>query len=603
MEIDKRTIIGIILILLVLIAVNTPLYRKTFFPQQYEREQQRREALRQAHEDVGSERPREPEQAVEQPVAGPQTENAVTTSFDTVAGEGEIISVETPRYQLQFSTRGGSIVSCKLKEFQDPDSNLVEIIGADGMGNLAIGFAIEGDSIDTAPMVFDVDGKEIVLTENDDSESLTFSLALDEETRIHKTFTFYPNTYSIDLLVGLDNLNTTISNRYYTIAWKSGLSPTEPRLLDDFQEAKVYAFMGANMEKFDIGRTEAKFDATPEGDVHWVGTRTKYFAAAIIPKDHYGKKVDFWGEKTKPGVAYAIWDKYRVEEKDRNWKKYAFNLNMSFLDEKEKRDNFTIYLGPLDYDVVKAEQVGLEGMMSLGWKFIRPFSKMVLWSLKTLHSVIPNYGWVIIIFSIVIKIILYPLTHKSFHSMQKMQQLQPKLTELKEKYSKDPQRLNQETMKMYKEQGVNPMGGCLPMLLQMPLLYALFVTFRNTVALRGESFIFWIKDLANPDTIAVLPFNIPMYGNQLNILPLLMGATMLVQQKMSMKDPKQKMMVYFMPVFFTLLFNSFPSGLNLYYMLFNLFSIIQQKFISDKMKAEQGMTPANTQVKKKSQKR
>jgi YidC/Oxa1 family membrane protein insertase len=265
------------------------------------------------------------------------------------------------------------------------------------------------------------------------------------------------------------------------------------------------------------------------------------------------------------------------------WKAYAFGLDMSFLNEPVREDRFLVFLGPLDYSTVRGPGVGLERMMSLGWKAIQPFSKAVLWCLKTLYAIVPNYGWVIVIFSVLVKVVLYPLTHKSMKSMHKMQELQPRLVALREKYGKDPQRLNEETMKLYKEAGVNPMGGCLPLLLQMPLLYALFVVFRNTISFRGQGFILWIKDLANPDTVAVLPFSVPMYGNLVNILPLLMGVTMLIQQKMSVKDPKQKMMVYLMPIFFTLLFNSFPSGLNLYYMLFNVLSILQQKFITDRL--------------------
>jgi YidC/Oxa1 family membrane protein insertase len=156
------------------------------------------------------------------------------------------------------------------------------------------------------------------------------------------------------------------------------------------------------------------------------------------------------------------------------------------------------------------------------------------------------------------------------------------MNELKEKYGKDPQRLNKETMKLYKESGVNPLSGCLPTLLQLPLLWAIFIVFRNTIELRDAAFIWWIKDLSAPDTIFQLPFTIPFYGDLVNILPIFMGATMFIQQKMTMKDPKQKAMVYFMPIFLTLIFNSFPSGLNLYYALFNLFSIIQQKWAPKK---------------------
>ena len=136
-------------------------------------------------------------------------------------------------------------------------------------------------------------------------------------------------------------------------------------------------------------------------------------------------------------------------------------------------------------------------------------------------------------------------------------------------------------MKLYKEHGVNPVGGCLPMILQMPLLIALFIVFRSTIQLRGAMFIpGWITDLSRPDTIFTLPFSLPMYGNEFNILPILMALTIIFQSKMTMQDPKQKAMVYLMPVFMLLIFNRFPSGLNLYYTLFNLFTIIQQKFIS-----------------------
>ena len=176
--------------------------------------------------------------------------------------------------------------------------------------------------------------------------------------------------------------------------------------------------------------------------------------------------------------------------------------------------------------------------------------------------------------------------------MKKMQMLQPKLKDLQDKYRSDPQKLNQMTMRLYKEEGVNPMGGCLPMVLQMPLLFALFIIFRTTIELRSQGFIWWIKDLSAPDTIFTFPgnFSIPIYGNTINVLPILMGVTMYIQQKMTITDPKQKMMVYFMPIFFTLLFNSFPSGLNMYYALFNILSIIQQKYMTPQIE------PANKTV-------
>jgi YidC/Oxa1 family membrane protein insertase len=238
-------------------------------------------------------------------------------------------------------------------------------------------------------------------------------------------------------------------------------------------------------------------------------------------------------------------------------------------------------MGPLDHSILSDYNNGLDQLvMNHGWyeRTFRPISLFILKVFKFFQLFIPNYGLVIILFSILVKIVVYPLTKKSYKSMKEMSRVQPLLAELKEKYKSDPQRMNKETMKLYKEHGINPMGGCLPMLLQLPLLAALFIVFRSTIQLRGASFIpGWIDDLSRADTIFTLPFSLPMYGDQFNILPILMAGTMIFQSKMTMQDPKQKAMVYLMPVFMLLIFNQFPSGLNLYYTLFNLWTIIQQK--------------------------
>jgi YidC/Oxa1 family membrane protein insertase len=194
---------------------------------------------------------------------------------------------------------------------------------------------------------------------------------------------------------------------------------------------------------------------------------------------------------------------------------------------------------------------------------------------------IPNYGIVIIIFSFIIKLLLHPLTKQSFSSMRKMQLLQPKIAEIKEKHKDDPTKQNKETMKLYSTYGINPMGGCLPMLLQMPIFIALWGMLQSAVELRQQPFFWWITDLARPDIIAHLPFKIPIFGiDQISLLALLMGVTTFLQQKMTVTDPQQKAMVYVMPVFLTILFMNFPSGLNLYYFVFNLLSIGQQYYIT-----------------------
>jgi YidC/Oxa1 family membrane protein insertase len=238
-----------------------------------------------------------------------------------------------------------------------------------------------------------------------------------------------------------------------------------------------------------------------------------------------------------------------------------------------------LYLGPMEYGTVKALDRGLERTIPLGaaW-IIRPIAEYVMIPLfEFLRWFIPNYGLVIIVFSIIIKIVLHPLTRTSMRSMRKMQALQPMMTEIREKYKDDPEKMNAQVMNLYREYGVNPASGCLPLLLQMPILFALYQVFRSTINLRQAEFVWWIKDLSVPDTIVHLPFTIPLFGvNQISGLCLAMGATMFVQQKMTPTDPRNKAMVWLMPIMFTLLFNGLPAGLNLYYFVFNILSIGQQ---------------------------
>jgi YidC/Oxa1 family membrane protein insertase len=215
-----------------------------------------------------------------------------------------------------------------------------------------------------------------------------------------------------------------------------------------------------------------------------------------------------------------------------------------------------------------------------------------------LHFLLSNWGLVIIAFSILIKIALHPLTRSSMRSMQRMQKLQPLMEEIKAKYKDDPQKMNQAVMGLYKEYGVNPMGGCLPILLQLPIMYALYAVFRSAIDLRQASFIGWIKDLSIPDVAFTLPFPLPLVGIQeVSGIALLMGITMFLQQKMTVKDPQQKMMVWMMPIMMTFLFNGFPSGLNLYYAVFNVLSIGQQ-FIVNKRGEDEPLRKVEQKKKK-----
>jgi YidC/Oxa1 family membrane protein insertase len=225
----------------------------------------------------------------------------------------------------------------------------------------------------------------------------------------------------------------------------------------------------------------------------------------------------------------------------------------------------------------------MESTVNLGWKFIvRPIGEyFMLPIINFIYKYIGNFGIAIILFSVLIKILLYPLSIGQLQSAVKMQLLQPEATKIREKYKDSMQEQQKAMMALYSEYGVNPMGGCLPMVLQMPILYALWAVLSAAIDLRQADFVFWIHDLSIPDVILHLPFKLPLLGiDQFSGLALLMGATLFIQQKMTITDPNQKMMVYLMPFMFTFMFSSFPAGLNLYYFMFNLLGILQQLYIT-----------------------
>ena len=268
---------------------------------------------------------------------------------------------------------------------------------------------------------------------------------------------------------------------------------------------------------------------------------------------------------------------------------YKVALKLPFKGTREEKTAVTVFLGPLDRNVLTSYNADLDKMLSLGWTWVvRPISEYFILPLfNGLHSFIPNYGIVLILFSIIIKIILHPLTKKSMNSMKKMQKLQPMIAEIKEKHKNDPTKINQATMKLYSEYGINPAGGCLPVVLQMPILFALFAVFRSTIDLRHATFAFWITDLSIPDTIFTLPFTIPIFNvTRISGLALMLGVTQFYQSRQTTADPSQKAMAYMMPFLMFFLFNSFPSGLNLYYTLFNVLSIAQQTYINKLHKDE-----------------
>ena len=470
------------------------------------------------------------------------------------------IDVETDLFTALVSSNGGGFLkSFMFKGFYDEDSQMVDLINGTNQENLSLAITdLDGGQLDLGG-AWHYDGY-FTGGKIKDEMTLVFYVDISPGKKITKSLTFYPDKYIVDIDINVADVSDRVFAGVYSLFWNGGLSPTEKNEKDDFVYFYSYVFQGGELVDLKVkgGESESK---TFNGSTDWVAVRTKYFIACLLPED-----------PTLVSSAGIV-----GSHGDREY----YDVSLSLPAAEPTR--VSLYLGPLEYERIKGVGKELDRVMNFGWGPVKPLSRGVLWLLKKMHDYIPNYGVVLILFSILIKIIVFPLTKKSYQSTAAMQTIQPEINDLKEKHKNNPKKLNQATMKLYKDRGVNPLGGCLPMLLQMPLLFALFVVFRTTIELRGEPFVLWITDLSAPDVVFSLPFSIPIYGSHVAVLPMLMVVSMFIQQRMmgggAAQQAQQKIMQYFMTGFFFLIFNTFPSGLNLYYTLFNVLTIAQQKLI------------------------
>jgi YidC/Oxa1 family membrane protein insertase len=554
MNFDKKAILAFLLIGLVFLLVQTPFYKKMFFPQLYQQEQLKK--LRPdstiTNTNIGTALPILSEPLPEKFVSGATTPELTSTT------PVKNVVIETNLYRATFSSQGALLTGWTLKKYKDGYGHAVEMVNETNQANFGIAFVNHnGDSVSTASWRFSCDA-DTFLDATLKSQKLRFEFELSPGQKIVKEFEFLPNVYHINHRLHLDNMNQTIADKAYTFLIPSGLNITEKHTREDMNYAKTIVAAAGEYSKTDKCNGQLYKET---GSIDWVAVRTKYFLLAVIPQQSKGVYAQTIGKE------YST----RLDPKDK-WKKFTLSVTMPYTQNMQTED-FKIFLGPMDDEILKSYGVGLENSMDMGMKVIQPISVAVLWSFKKIHKYVSNYGLVLIIFSLLLKIITTPLTNKSYTSMKKMQTLQPLMADLKEKYGKDPQRLNKETMKLYKEQGINPMSGCFPVLLQIPIFIALFNVFRSTIELRQQGFFGWITDLSVPDTVSTVA------GIPINVLPILMGLTMILQQQQTVTDPKQKAMVYLMPALMIFMFYSFPSGLNLYYTIFNMLAIIQQKYL------------------------
>jgi YidC/Oxa1 family membrane protein insertase len=476
------------------------------------------------------------------------------------------IKVETPLYEAVFTSRGATIKSFKLKKYKttkDPGAPLVELVNItdDVADFFSVNFTT-GDVPDRSATIYNPSQDSITLTDGASPRDLSFTYTTTNGISIDQTFRFYTDKYTIDL-------NATFTNN--TGAPVSGNAKVALRDVPVLtKKSYTTPFIGAalllNNGLEEIKHTKMTDGKSFSGQIGWVAYENDYFISSIIPDVQ--KEGSFSGITLPSGVVKA-----------------TYIAPPATLNPSEKTSaSYTLYFGPRDYDMLKAAGRNLHSAINFGWFDI--IAKPLLFLLRFFNNYIHNFGISIIVLTILIKIIFWPLTHKSYVSMKEMQKIQPLMAKIRDKYKDDREAMQREMMGLYKTYKVNPMGGCLPMLIQIPVFFALFKILSISIELRQAPFMLWITDLSLPDRLFNFPFSIPFmsapYG--IPVLTLLMGGSMLLQQKMSPPpgDPAQAKMMMFMPILFTVMFINAPSGLVLYWFVSNIIGIGQQYYITKK---------------------
>lgn len=543
---DKRPLLAIVLILVVFLGFN---YWNTKRAQELAAEQPIEEVAR-TEDPVADEVQR----------AAGDAERAVRADVEALPDGGvsepvlpeiekRLTTVETPLWVAHLSNRGGTIVSWELRDYVDSEGEPVQLV-REGYSALGAEVRYGAERIDTSSMMFEGGGDELVRPSGDGSFAMVgFQATTEDGLVVTRQYTFFPNRYSFDLHITIAGLAAPAAEHEMVIGWP-GVFPTETREDDRADRASVVMKDGKAVRQ-NLGKLRGE-EQRLVGEIPWATAQSKYFMAAVLPV----------GETFSRVTSYA----------DTSGEAARFDAAIALPGDGVERA-FTVYAGPQDFIDVSVLGGGLDRAVYLGWPWIRPLSTLMLRALIWAHGVIPNYGVVIILFSILTKLLFYRLTHKSFTEMKRMQELQPQLKALQKKYENNKEELSKVQMRLYKEAGVNPLSSCFPMLLQMPVFIALFQVLRTTIELRGAPFALWMTDLSQPDTIATVA------GFAIHILPVLMGVGMLVQQKFSSTDPSQAAMGRLMPIVFTVIFYNMASGLVLYWLVNTVLSIAQQYYI------------------------
>jgi YidC/Oxa1 family membrane protein insertase len=480
-----------------------------------------------------------------------------------VTAPARIITVDSPLYAIRISEIGAVFDSYILKQYReeaDENSPFKELV-SEGLtsGTLRLGFSNNSlPGLNNAVFSSIYDFEKLVVTDND--KSLSFQWKAPNGVVIEKTFYFSPDSYFIRQVVTVKNGSDQPIQDNLTLSLMNILPSETTR----FGFEGPSAFINKSVEA--VPPKEIAEKSLLTGTLQWMAVQDRYFISSIIPSTPVQASMKLFLDQN-------------------NVLKADYVQPATIQPGTQQTFEYGLYFGPKSVQVLKSVGNNLDKAIDFGWfDFI---AKPCLWLMNFFYGFIPNYGVAIIVLTLLVKTILFPLGNKSYKSMNEMKKLQPIMAEIREKHKGDKKKMNEEIMGLYKTYKINPMGGCLPMVAQIPVFFALYRMLYQSIELRHAPFFGWINDLSAPDRLFRFDFSIPFmeppYG--IPVLTLVMGATMLLQQKMtpSPGDPNQARMMMLMPVVFTFIFINFSSGLVLYWLINNVLSISQQYYITRKL--------------------
>jgi YidC/Oxa1 family membrane protein insertase len=490
-------------------------------------------------------------------VAGPSIGSRPAVQADT-------IEVNSPLYRYSISTRGAAVVGAELHGFESAtEAGVVDLVpeGADGLIGYSVRLADRTVNLRDLEFTPEQAGS-LALQAGDAARTLWFAHRdAGSGFTVRIGYTFSPDDYLVR--VQGEVLDAAQGgNRHLLVELGPTLASHERDTAEDLRSL-AFVVNGPRDGIRSVPLRDVKAERVEEGPLQWVALKNKYFLAAVLGNEG-AREGTFGGVIARPtgeANSAALTTTLPLSE------------NGSF--------EYRVYMGPQEHSRLAAIGDGLQDVNPYGWKIlrpiIRPLGHLITWALVGLHSTLNlAYGWVLILFGVLIRLVLWPLNARAMRAQMRNMALQPRLKEIQEKYKKEPERLQQEMLRLYKEEGFNPLGGCLPMLIPFPVLITLFFVFQNTIEFRGTGFL-WLADLSAAD---------PFF-----ILPIVLGLSMLLMQVISMRsmppNPQTKMLTYVMPVMMTVIFFKLASGLNLYYAAQNLASIPQQLQIARERKRQQ----------------